>query len=109
VVIGGDASVTSGADGELDGDQCDAGKTRAWTASSFASSSEAERRLEGARASVTFGLHWRARFSAKRFSPRASRGAPEQRKKNRLGEEVRGHLSLTNFTGELAGTAESDD
>jgi hypothetical protein len=65
VVIGGDASVTSGADGERDGDQYDAGKTRAWTASSFASSSEAERRLEGARASVTFGLHWRARFSAK--------------------------------------------
>jgi hypothetical protein len=109
VVGGGDASVTSSVDGELDGDQCDAGKTRAWTASSFASSSEAERRLEGARASVTFGLHWRARFSAKRFSPRASRGAPEQRKKNRLGEEVRGHLSLTDFTGELVGTAESDD
>jgi hypothetical protein len=101
--------VTSGADGELDGDQCDAGKTRAWAASSFASSSEAERRLESARASVTFGLHWRARFSAKRFIPRASRGAPEQRKKNRLGEEVWGHLSLTNFTGELAGTAEFDD
>jgi hypothetical protein len=62
VVIGGDALVTSGADGERDGDQCDAGKMRAWTASSFVSSSEAERRLEGARASVTFVLHWRARF-----------------------------------------------
>jgi hypothetical protein len=60
VVVSGNASMTSGADGEMDGDQCDVGKTRAWTASSFASSSEAERRLEGARASVTFGLHWRA-------------------------------------------------
>jgi hypothetical protein len=108
VAIGGDASVTSSVDGELDGDQCDTGKTMAWMASSFASSSEAERRLEGARASVTFGLYWRARFSVKRFSLRASRGAPEQRKKNRLGEEVRGHLSLTNFTRELAGTAESN-
>jgi hypothetical protein len=77
VVIGGDASVTSSADGERDGDQCDTGKTRVWTALSFASSSEAERRLEGARASVTFRLHWRARFSVKRFSPMASRGAPE--------------------------------
>jgi hypothetical protein len=71
VVIDGDASVTSGADGELDGDQCNMGMVRAWTALSFASSSEAERRLEGARASVTFGLHWRAQFSATRFSPRA--------------------------------------
>jgi hypothetical protein len=52
--------VTSGADGELDGDQCNAGKTRACMVSSFASSSEAERRLEGAHALVTFGLHWRA-------------------------------------------------
>jgi hypothetical protein len=60
VVVGSDASVTSGADGVLDGDQCDAGKMRAWAASLFASSSGAERRLEGARASVTFGLHWRA-------------------------------------------------
>jgi hypothetical protein len=49
VDIGGDASVTSGADGEQDGDQCDAGKMRVWTASSFASSSDAGRRLEGIR------------------------------------------------------------
>jgi hypothetical protein len=88
VVVGSDASVTSGADGERDGDQCDTGKTRVWTASSFASSSEAGRRLEGARASVTFGLHCRARFSAKRFSLWASRGAPEQRK--RIGEKREG-------------------
>jgi hypothetical protein len=34
------------ADGELDGDQWDAGKTRAWTASLIASSSRSEDRLE---------------------------------------------------------------
>jgi hypothetical protein len=98
----GDASVTSGADGELDGDQCDAGKTRAWTASSFASSSEAERRLEDARAPVTFGLHWRAQFYVKRFNPRASRGAPEQRKKNRLGEEALGSPLTSESSGKPA-------
>jgi hypothetical protein len=94
--------VTSGVDGELDGDQCDTGKTRAWMASSFASSSEAERRLEDVRAPVTFGLHWRARFSAKRFNLRASRGAPEQRKKNRLGKEALGSPSMSESSGKPA-------
>jgi hypothetical protein len=65
VVDAGDASGVSGGDGEQDGDQCNVGKTRAWMASLFASSGEAERRLEDARAPVTFGLHWRAQFSAK--------------------------------------------
>jgi hypothetical protein len=49
VVVGGDASVTADAEGERDGDQCDAGETRVWTASSFASSSDAGKQLEGIR------------------------------------------------------------
>jgi hypothetical protein len=49
VVIDSDASVSSSAEGEQDGDQCDAGETRVWTASSFASSSDAGKQLEGIR------------------------------------------------------------
>jgi hypothetical protein len=65
VVDARDALGVSSGDGELDSDQCDAGKMRAWMALLFASNGEAERWLEDARAPVTFGLHWRARFSAK--------------------------------------------
>jgi hypothetical protein len=44
---------------------------------------------EWARAPVTFGSRWRTWFSAKKFKPRASRGASEQPKGNETREGVR--------------------
>jgi hypothetical protein len=92
VVIGGDASVTSGVDGELDDDQCNVGKMRAWAVSSFASSSGAERRLEGARASVTFSLHSRAQFFYETIQYEGIRGCARAEEEDR--REVRGRGSL---------------
>jgi hypothetical protein len=48
---------------------------------------------------VTFGFLWRAGFSVKRFKPRASRGAPEQGRKNRPEEGVQDHLSSSETSG----------
>jgi hypothetical protein len=58
------------------------------TAASIFSRSGSRGRLEGARASVTFGLHWRARFFCERIQSEGIRGAPEQRK--RIGEKGEG-------------------
>jgi hypothetical protein len=78
----------------VDSARLEEGKTRVWLTSSFSFSSEAERRLEDARAPVTFGLRWRTRFAVKKFKSRASRGALEQLKGNETREGVRNGLTL---------------
>jgi hypothetical protein len=88
IVVGGSVLEAYGGDGGVDGAQLEEGKTRVWLTSSFSSSSEAERRLEDARVPVTFGLHWRTWFAAKKFKSRASRGASEQPKGNEAREGV---------------------
>jgi hypothetical protein len=90
-----DALVCFRGRGEVNEVRLDAGKSMVSSMNSIASRHNAESRLEDARAPVTFGLHWGARFSVKRFNPRASRGAPEQSKKNRLGEEALGSPSTS--------------
>jgi hypothetical protein len=106
VVVGGDASVTSGVDGEWDGDGCDVGKTRVWTASSFASSSDAGRRLERRWFS---GLDVALDLLQKKFEG----GVREVRRFEAKRIEVRGgawaHRCWRNLPGMLADMRTSDE